>query len=199
MDYLISLLLFTFIAGVTPGPNNLMLLSSGANYGVVRSLPHYFGACLGFPVLVIFIGFGMGTVLINLPNAFLVMKILGTGYLLYLSWRIANSGDIDDVRCEPKPLSFAQAALFQWVNPKAWVIAMAVLAAFTMKESPVKSVIIIVLFYLITSLISKAAWLIFGNSFKRYLNTKRRRNILNYSMAFLLVISLVPVIFMEIE
>lgn len=92
MEYYLGLLTFTFATSITPGPNNLMLLASGLNHGVKRSLPHYFGISLGFMLMVVLIGLGFGALFVEFPEIFLTIKILGVSYLLFLAWKIANAG-----------------------------------------------------------------------------------------------------------
>ncbi len=131
MEYYFAILLFAFTASITPGPNNVMIMTSGVNYGVRHSLPHFFGICLGFPVMVILVGLGIGTVFERFPVVHEVIKVVGVAYLLYLSWRIATASPVSLEGGQGKPLTFWQAVLFQWVNPKAWVMVTGAVAAFT--------------------------------------------------------------------
>lgn len=192
MEYFLSLTVFTFVAGITPGPNNMMLMTSGLNHGIRKSLPHYFGICLGFPVMVAIMGFGMSAVLSRYPNIFLIIKILGISYLLYLSWKIANAGNTKASLQVRKPFSFIQAAAFQWLNPKAWAIALGALATFTLPGKFEFSVIVILAFYLVTGLVTMAIWLKLGQSLKQFLNTEKRVQRFNIAMAMLLAVSILP-------
>jgi len=128
MEIVLSVLLFALVSTVTPGPNNIMIMTSGVNFGVWRTLPHYLGICFGFPAMVVAISLGLGKVFEAFPQLHLVIKVLGITYLLYLAWRIATTATEIDGEKTSKPLSFLQAAAFQWVNPKAWVMAVGALA-----------------------------------------------------------------------
>ena len=192
MEYYWSLSMFTFVAGITPGPNNMMLMTSGLNHGIRKSLPHYLGICIGFPVMVMAIGFGLGAVLSRYPNIYLYIKILGITYLLYLAWKIANAGNAKVAEKITEPFTFFQAAAFQWLNPKAWAIAIGALAAFTTKENYALSVLTVIVVYLVMGFICMALWLKLGQSLKRLLHTDNRVKYFNISMAVLLVLSVVP-------
>src|SRR6201996_8538780 len=119
LDTFTAALLFSLVMGFTPGPNNVMLASSGANYGVSRTWPHLWGVTLGFPVMLLVIGLGLATVLLASSGLQLGMKILSCLYLLWLAWQIARSSPIKAGKSDGRPLTFLQAAAFQWVNPKA--------------------------------------------------------------------------------
>ncbi len=199
MEYYLSLFIFTFVAGITPGPNNMMLMTSGLNHGIRRSLPHYFGVCLGFPVMVVVVGFGMGLIFVKYPSIFLYIKIAGILYLTFLAWKIANAGKTSSSEAIKKPFSFFQAALFQWLNPKAWTIAIGALAAFTLKDDFGFSVFVIVCFYIFTGLITMAIWLKLGQSLKQFLNTPYKINIFNITMGILLLVSVLPMAFSSIN
>jgi len=192
LEYYCSLFIFTFVAGITPGPNNMMLMTSGLNHGIRKSLPHYLGVCIGFPVMVAAIGFGMGAVFSKYPSIYLYLKISGITYLFYLAWKIANTGNPKTAQKIGKPFSFIQAAAFQWLNPKAWAIAVGALAAFTSKENFTVNVFTVILAYLVMGLICMALWLKLGQSLKRFLQTGNRVNYFNIVMAVLLVLSVIP-------
>ena len=119
MEFYLAILLFTTTASITPGPNNIMIMASGVNFGVKRSIPHVLGICLGFPVMVIALGLGLGTIFEDFPILHDIIKILGVAYLLYLAWLIASSSPFEEAASPVMPLRFDQAVLFQWVNPKA--------------------------------------------------------------------------------
>lgn len=199
MEYFFSLILFTFVAGITPGPNNLMLIVSGLNHGIQKSLPHYFGVCIGFALMVAIIGFGLGAFFLNFPSMYLSIKILGISYLLFLAWKIANAGNMQAKKGLRKPLTFLQGAAFQWVNPKAWVIAIGALAAFTIQNHMAESVIAIVLVYLVMGLITMGLWLVLGQALQRFLKEEKRIRLFNIVMAALLVLSVIPMILSEIN
>lgn len=199
MEYYLSLSIFTFVAGITPGPNNMMLMTSGLNHGIRNSLPHYLGICIGFPIMVAAIGFGMGTVFSKYPSIYLYLKIAGITYLFYLAWKIANSGNQNAAQKIREPFSFMQAAAFQWLNPKAWAIAIGALAAFTTKENFSVSVLSVIFVYLVMGFICMGFWLKLGQSLKRFLHAGNRVAYFNIAMAILLVLSVIPMVFSGIN
>ena len=199
MEYYLSLITFTFVASITPGPNNLMLVVSGLNHGIQKSLPHYFGVCIGFTLMVAVIGFGLGAFFLNFPGMYLSIKILGIAYLLFLAWKIANAGNIQAKKGLRKPLTFLQGAAFQCVNPKAWVIAVGAFAAFTIQGNVAGSVIAIVLAYLIMGLICMGLWLLLGQVLQQFLREEKSIRLFNIVMALLLVLSVIPMILAEVN
>jgi len=192
LEYYFSLCLFTFVAGITPGPNNMMLMTSGLNHGIRKSIPHYLGICVGFPVMVAAIGFGMGAVFSKYPSIDIYLKISGITYLAYLAWKIANAGNQNAAQNTKEPFSFIQAAAFQWLNPKAWAIAIGALAAFTAKENFTASVLTVIFVYLVMGFICMGFWLKLGQSLKIFLHTRNRVQFFNITMAVLLVMSVIP-------
>jgi len=131
LDLLPALVLFAVAASFTPGPNTLMLAASGANHGFRRSLPHMLGITLGFPALLLSVALGLGVVFRGWPLLHEILKIGGAGYLLYLAWRIARAGSPDSGDAGGRPLRFFEAVAFQWVNIKAWMMAVTTISAFT--------------------------------------------------------------------
>lgn len=194
MDVFFAVFFFALSSTITPGPNNIMMMSSGVNYGVRASLAHLCGICLGFPAMVLLVGLGFGLVFTALPWLHTLIKVVGVVYLLWLAWKIAGSGagQIDAV--QNKPLNFWQAAAFQWVNAKAWVMASGAIAAFTTVGGAVlPEVLQITAAFLLVSFPCVGAWLTFGALLRRVLNQPHYRKMFNYSMAFLLLLSVLPV------
>jgi threonine/homoserine/homoserine lactone efflux protein len=190
-----ALFLFAFSAAITPGPNNVMLMSSGLNYGVKKSLPHLLGICLGFPLMVLLIGIGLGSIFERFPVTHTFIQICGVLYLLYLAWMIATTKTHDINSVKSKPLNFGQAALFQWINPKAWIMATGAIATYTTLNTPIyPQISIIALIFLITAFPSAATWLFFGANLKRFLQNPKHQHIFNIVMALLLVGSIIPVL-----
>jgi threonine/homoserine/homoserine lactone efflux protein len=194
MQSFLPLLLFTLATSVTPGPNNLMLLASGVNFGLVRTLPHILGITTGFGSLLLGIGLGLGALFTAWPTLHLVLKLLGGCYLLYLAWKIAGSRAIGETKVGAKPLSFAQAAAFQWVNPKAWVIALTVTSLFADPERPYVSVLLVALTVIVFNLPAIILWTGFGTALRGFLSRSERLKIFNVIMAFLLVATLIPML-----
>ena len=195
MDYLIAVALFAISSSVTPGPNNIMVMTSGVNFGVNKSLPLLTGICVGFTVMLLLVGFGFSQLFNLFPQLHFIIKCVGTLYLLYLAYLIAKSTDSVDSNNQAKPFSFMKGALFQWVNAKAWVVATGAIAAFTTTGSDFLSQnIMIAATFLLVSFPCVGVWLGFGSLLKNALKQPRSRLFFNYSMAGLLVLSVIPVL-----
>jgi threonine/homoserine/homoserine lactone efflux protein len=195
LEVFVALVVFATVTSITPGPNNLMLLSSGLSFGFRRSIPHMLGITAGFTALLLAVGAGMGSLLTSLPWLYLAIKIAGGLYLLYLAWRIATSGPIeDDDRAQTKPISLFEAAAFQWVNPKAWVMAVTAMGAYTDPGNYWVSVGLVAAIFGIVNLPNVAVWAGLGVVLKRWLNDPRRLRVFNTGMAVLLVLSLWPLL-----
>ncbi|EKE80620.1 LysE family translocator [Idiomarina xiamenensis] len=195
MDVFFSVLLFAFSTTITPGPNNVMIMSSGMNYGIRASLPHLHGICVGFPIMVLLVGVGFGVVFDHFPNLHQLIKVLGTAYLLWLAWHIARQHPSAIKRGEQRPLSFWQAALFQWVNGKAWIMASGAVATFTTMHGDLWiEVSAITLAFLLMAYPCVGAWLIGGSVLRRILTQPFWQRLFNISMGLLLALSVVPVI-----
>ena len=196
MDVFFAVFFFALSSTITPGPNNIMMMSSGVNYGVRASLAHLCGICLGFPAMVLLVGLGFGLIFTALPWLHTLIKVVGVVYLLWLAWKIAGSGAGQINTVQDKPLNFWQAAAFQWVNAKAWVMASGAIAAFTTVGGAVlPEVLQITAAFLLVSFPCVGAWLTFGALLRRVLNQPRYRQWFNYSMALLLLLSVLPVVY----
>jgi len=190
-----ALLGYAFVTSVTPGPNNFMLLASGVNFGFVRSIPHMLGISIGFFVLLVAVGLGLGAVLTAFPALHLVLKIVGGAYLLYLAWRIAMSRSMGkDGEAGARPMTFLEAAAFQWVNPKAWVMALTAMAIYTNPERPFLSVLLIGIAFSLVNLPSVSVWAGFGVALRNFLADPVRLKWFNIGMGVLLALTLWPLI-----
>jgi len=187
------LALFALVSSITPGPNNVMLASSGLNFGFRRSMPHLLGVNLGFTLMIFLVGIGLGSVFQQVPELYTVLKYAGAAYLLYLAWKIANSGGMEDGDARGKPFTFLQAAAFQWVNPKAWVMAVGVVATYTPQNGFFANLVIATLVCGIVNLPSIGVWVTFGTALRRVLHKPWAVRAFNVGMALLLVASLYPV------
>jgi len=188
---LLPLLTFAIASTGTPGPNNIMLTASGANFGYRRSLPHIFGIMIGFPSMVLAVGLGLGQVFTAYPELHQVLKYVGSAYLLFLAWKIATAARPKSATQEAKPLTFFQAALFQWVNPKAWIMSVAALTAYTTGEGSyvVEAFIVAGVFFAVSfPLIS--SWCLFGAWIGRWLKSQRALMVFNGIMSALIVASI---------
>jgi len=194
-DAFIALAVFALVASITPGPSNFMLLSSGANFGFWRTLPQMFGITIGFSALLFGTGLGLGAVLTALPALHLALKIAGSLYLLYLAWRIAMSRALSaDAAAVSRPMTLLESAIFQWVNPKAWVVAMTVMAIYADPESPFLSVALIVLAFALVNLPSVSTWALFGIALRGFLADPIRLKWFNIAMGVLLAATLWPML-----
>ena len=188
-------MIFGIIAAVTPGPNNVMLTTTGLNFGVRRGIPHLLGICIGFPVMLALIGLGFGTLFELYPILHEIIKVVGIVYLLFLAWKIAMTrGSVERIE-RSRPISFWQAAAFQWVNPKAWVMGSSALAAYTsMDDSFFLQVAIICATFFVITLPCAGVWLVFGAGLQRLLRDPKHLRIFNIAMALLLLASILPVV-----
>ena len=187
------LLLFILVCSITPGPNNAMLASSGLTFGMQRTVPHLLGVSLGFALMVLLVGLGLGAVFVHEPMVYRILKYLGAAYLLYLAWKIANSGSAQEGQARSRPLTFLQAAMFQWVNPKAWVIAVGIVATYTPQQGFFGNLLIATLACAVVNLPCVGLWVLFGSTLRRWLHRPGIVRGFNVAMALLLVASLYPV------
>jgi threonine/homoserine/homoserine lactone efflux protein len=170
MEALLPLAVFAFVSSITPGPNNIMLTSSGMMFGFVRSIPHMLGITVGFGVLLALCAAGVGSLVVALPSIHVLLKIFGSGYLLYLAWQLRRTAIRQDAAASAKPLSFIGAAMFQFVNPKAWVMAVSGSAAFLPPVQPVwMSVLLFCLVFCAINLPCVGLWAGTGAALRRYL------------------------------
>jgi threonine/homoserine/homoserine lactone efflux protein len=197
-DLLSAFVLFAFVSSITPGPNNTMLLASGVNFGVRRSVPHALGISIGFMLMVLGVGLGLGELFKAWPVLYTVLRYGGAAYLLYLAWKIATSGPMNaDTVSRREPLGFWGAAAFQWVNPKAWVMAVGAITTYTPAQGYVVNVIVIAVVFALVNLPSVGIWVMFGSALRNLLRNRRALVLFNVVMAVLLVISLYPLLFVE--
>lgn len=192
-ELLTALAIFAFAGSATPGPNNLMLMASGANFGFWRTLPHMLGVALGFMVMITLVGVGLTSVFDAVPASYTVLKVLSILYLLYLAWKIANAAPASERTGDAAPLTFVQAALFQWVNPKAWAMALTAVTAYAPSHDLLAVLIVAAVFGLVTVPVV-TSWTALGEQMKRVLTNARRLRVFNVTMALLLVLSLYPVL-----
>jgi threonine/homoserine/homoserine lactone efflux protein len=178
---------------VTPGPNNLMLMASGANFGIWRTLPHLLGVVFGFVLMIILVGTGLMQLFEAYPLSYELLRIFSVIYLLYLAWKIATSTS-NSTRVNRAPMSSIQAALFQWVNPKAWAMALTGVSVYAPSQS-LAAVGLIALIFGIINLPSVFVWVLMGQKMQHFLSSGARLQLFNYSMALLLVATLYPVLF----
>ena len=191
-DLLLALFAFAFVSSITPGPNNLMLMASGVNFGFVRTMPHMAGIGIGFALMIACVGAGI-------MGLFEVFPIIETGlmalcvvYLLYLAWKIAAAAPPGDAQAGAKPFTFLQAAAFQWVNPKAWAMALTAMSVYAPSRSWINILIVAGIFACI-ALVSTTSWTGLGKVIRRLLSNPTHLRLFNIAMAVLLVSTLIPV------
>jgi threonine/homoserine/homoserine lactone efflux protein len=194
-ETILALLIYAFVSSVTPGPNNLMLLASGVNFGFRRTVPHIFGISAGFLTMLLAVGLGLGAVLEAFPGLHLALKILGGAYLLHLAWRIAMGGPLGkEGNSRARPITFFEAAAFQFVNPKAWVLAVTAMALYGSAASRFWSVTIIAAAFTIVNLPSVSIWAGFGVALRNLLSDPVRLKFFNLAMGLLLAATLFPML-----
>ncbi len=194
IELLLALVGFAFVSSITPGPNNMMLLASGANFGLRRTVPHMAGVSLGHSFMIVVLGAGLMEVFRAYPRIQDVMTYVAVAYLLWLSWKIANAAPKtpEAPQAEGRPFTFLQAAGFQWVNPKGWFMALTALTAYTADQSFLQ-VLIVAGVFACTNLPSITFWTVLGQQMRRFLTSPARLRAFNWTMAALLVASVVPV------
>lgn len=194
LDTFAALVLFAFTTSITPGPNNMMLFTSGVNFGFRRTMPHMLGIGAGFLSLLLAVGLGLGAVLHTVPALYTVLKFAGGAYLLWIAWKIGSSRSLSEGKTSATPMSFLSAAAFQWINPKAWVMAVTAMATYTNPDLYVVSVLIVGLAFALVNVPSVSTWAGFGSALRDWLSDPVRLKWFNITMAVLLVLSLWPML-----
>jgi len=194
-DLLLAFVAFAFVTAVTPGPNNVMMLASGVNFGFFRSIPHMLGIAFGFAIMVAAVGVGLGGLFGAYPVLYDFLRWVGAAYLLYLAWGIARSGAPTKAGgAGDRPLGFVGAAAFQWVNPKAWVMALGAVTAYVPQDGYFRNVLVVAAVFGLVVVPSVGVWAGFGTALRRFLESPRRVRAFNVFMALLLVLSLYPIL-----
>mgnify|MGYP000951569944 CR=1 FL=1 len=192
---LIAFITFSFISGITPGPNNLIALASGANYGYRRTLPHVLGVVLGFNVVYLLMGAGLGTIFSAFPLAKVILQWGCLLYIFFLAWKIASAkgpGNFSGKGVAAKPVTFAGSVGFQWINAKVWVATLTLVSTYTDPEAYWASLFIGSLVNALIAFTTVSTWALFGTLLRRFLEHPLRRRVFNIAMALILVASVVP-------
>lgn len=192
--FVLPLAMFAFVSSVTPGPNNVMLTASGATFGYRRTVPHMLGISLGVVAMLLLVGLGLGAAFEREPRLYTLLKYLGAAYLLWLAWKIARSGQVDAGQAGARPFGFWQAAAFQWVNPKAWIMALGAIATYLPSEPTVAAVALLALVFTLVNLPCVSVWTVFGVGLQRFLTKPSYVHAFNITMALMLVLSLYPLV-----
>ena len=192
-ELLSALMAYAFVTSATPGPNNVMLLASGVNFGFRRTIPHMLGIGIGFSVMVVLIGLGLAGIFAAWPPAHTILQVVSVGYMLWLAWKIAQAAPPDGQASSSRPLSFLQAAAFQWVNPKAWVMALGTVTLYAPGQELLAILWVAAVFALV-NLPTVSLWTALGVGLAGLLSRPTHLRRFNFAMALLLVASLYPVL-----
>lgn len=187
-------MLFALVTSITPGPNNTMLLASGVNFGFRRTLPHMVGISTGVAIMMVAVGFGLGEAFARLPVLYTVLEVASIAYLLYLAWRIGTSGEVNANNGKSRPMTFVEAALFQLVNPKAWMMVLTAATTVQLSQSYGASAIGMAVVFIFVGFPCISIWAAFGQGMRGFLSNPRRLRMFNVTMAVLLVASLYPLV-----
>ncbi len=198
MTYEIFLALAGFALGtvITPGPNNLMLMTSGANFGFRRTVPHMLGVGLGFPMMIVPVGLGVMQLFDLYPPLVRVMEVLSVVYMLWLAWKIANAAAPGKGQASGRPMTFLQAVAFQWVNPKAWAMALGAITLYA-TDRTLGAILWVAGTYVMMGCISTTTWTVLGQQLRRVLTNPVRLRLFNGTMAALLVGSLLAALLLK--
>jgi threonine/homoserine/homoserine lactone efflux protein len=193
-DQLLAFCAFAAITSITPGPNNMMMLASGVNHGFARSLPHLAGITGGFAFMVLAMGLGLHTVFEAVPVLQRVLKYVGAAYLLWLAWQLATAAPLNSENANVrKPMNFIAAAAFQWVNPKAWVMALGAVTTYLPHAFLASDAAVLAGVFGLVNLPCVALWAAFGTAMRQVLQNPKSVRLFNCVTAGLLVLSLVPI------
>lgn len=185
---------FAFVSSITPGPNNTMLLASGVNYGFRRTVPHIAGISIGCVIMLLLVGLGLGQIFTAVPLLYDVLRFTGAAYLLWLAWKIANAGPMADRQTGGKPMTFLQAAAFQWANPKAWILVIGAVSTYAPRDGFEHNVILLAVLLGLVNAPSICVWAGCGTALRPFLSDPSRVRVFNVTMALLLVLSLLPML-----
>lgn len=186
-------LLFVLAMALTPGPNNLMATASAATFGFRRTVPMMIGVAAGAPVMLLMLGLGVAQAVLAYPPLYEAMRWIGAAYLIWLAWQIATAKPAEVGESDARPPGFLKAALFQWVNPKAWVLCLSAIATYTQPgPSQLSQILIIGGIFIPMTFFSLAIWAQFGVTMSRWLTSPLRLRLFNWTMAGLMIASLIP-------
>jgi len=194
LETFVALTLFAFTTSITPGPNNMMLFASGVNLGFRRTIPHMLGIGAGFLSLLIGVGLGLGALMQTVPILYTFLKFAGGLYLIWIAWKIGTSRSLSQADTSARPMTIFEAAAFQWVNPKAWVMAVTAMATYTNPAYYVPTVLLVGGAFALVNLPSVSTWAGFGSALRDWLAVPVRLKWFNITMAILLVVSLWPML-----
>jgi len=195
VETLVPYILYCIAMSGTPGPNNVMVMASGVNYGYRRSLPHIFGINVGFSLMLGLMALGLGAAFLAEPRLQMALKIMGVAYMLWLAWKIATAGGIAEGKAGGRPMTFLEGAAFQWVNVKAWFMVMGAISVYAPAGlPPLEKALYLGGIMLIAGSPPTHIWTLFGVGIRRFLQNPKALRAFNITMALLLVLSLFPML-----
>ncbi|MGI4857063.1 MAG: LysE family translocator [Janthinobacterium lividum] len=187
-------ILFATVMSITPGPNNMMLLASGVNFGFRRTVPHLLGISSGVALLTLSVGFGLGEAFRRFPRLYMVLEVASIVYLLYLAWKIGTSDSVQTKKGERRPMRFHEALAFQWVNPKAWMMVLTAVTTIRLSaDFGINALLMAAVFYLI-GLPCICLWAGFGTAMRRLLSRPLWLRTFNIAMAATLLATVYPMV-----
>tara|TARA_A100001015_G_scaffold260747_1_gene305739 strand:+ start:1596 stop:2201 length:606 start_codon:yes stop_codon:yes gene_type:complete len=194
VELIFALFIFAFVSSITPGPNNIMLMASGTNFGFRKTIPHILGINIGYSMLTFSLGIGLMEVFNLFPLIKIILKSLCSGYLVYLSYRIATSSTSTDKNEKQKsrPFSFTEAMLFQWVNPKGWTMALSAITIYS-PTNALSGIILVTVAFSITNFPCQCLWTLLGQQFRKLMSSSFKLKMFNYIMAGLLMLTLIQI------
>ena len=194
-DLMLAASAFILASTLTPGPNNTMLMASGVNFGMRRTLRHLAGVQVGFGILLLAVGLGLHAVMAQFPGFYDALRFAGAAYMLVIAWKLATAQSASaDVQRPAHPLGFWAAVAFQWVNPKAWVMAVTFMSTYPPAQAGLAQIAPLVLLFAVLGTPCSAAWAGFGSALRSFLQDPKRLRIFNITMALSLVASLYPML-----
>ncbi|GAB5349970.1 LysE family translocator [Alteriqipengyuania sp. 357] len=196
-ELLAALAGFALVSSITPGPNNVMVMASGANFGLRRTVPHILGIACGFVVMLLLVGLGLARLFDAFPIIRLLLTVVSALYLLWLAWKIAHAAPPGTGGARGRPFTFLQAALFQWVNPKAWMMALSAITLYAPGDSMLALIVVAAVFGVI-NFPCVFAWTALGTQAARWLSSPTRLKAFNLTMAACLLATLAPVLAAEL-
>ncbi len=195
LEWYLPLLLFIIVATFTPGPNNIIALGIGFNWGFKKVIPHIFGVTIGFPVMLLLIGFLLKPILEKYSLIFTILKFISAIYILYLAYKIATAPIEIDEQNYKKPITFLESLAFQWMNPKAWAGALATITLYIPKDNYNLALILAAITSAINIIFAIALWGYMGKKIKILLSKKSHIKLFNYIMAITLCLSVFMILF----
>lgn len=195
---LVLLLGMSIVMSYTPGPNNTLVTYSAARFGFVATIPHIVGIGLGFPVMIFCVALGLGALFEQSQILRETLRILGVLVLIWLCWKIATAGPAKSPQQTDRPFRFQEAAAFQWINPKGWLVAISIVSQFVSQEAPLLSAIVIAIVFVFAGLSSASLWAALGLGIERLLTNPLRVRMFNVTMAAMLLVTIITLLFADL-